>query len=85
MREILIYEKPAILIPYPNAKDDHQTDNAKYIEEVVKGGVCLRESHITSDFLVQKIFLMERELETMKILIQEYKQRKNRVCFSEVL
>ncbi len=85
MREILIYETPAILIPYPNAKDDHQTDNAKYIEEIVKGGVYLKQSSITSELLMRQIFVSGVQVDLMKQSIQKFKQQEKRLCFSEVL
>lgn len=84
MREILIYETPAILIPYPNAKDDHQTDNAKYIEEVVKGGVHLKQSNITSELLMRQVFVSGMQIDLMKQAIQKFKAEQQRPPFSEL-
>jgi len=55
MRELLIYDTPAILIPYPEAKDNHQAYNAKYIEQI-GAGICLLQNALTPDLLVAKIF-----------------------------
>ena len=35
--ELLYYQKPAILIPYPFAKDNHQKINAQFFEEIGGG------------------------------------------------
>jgi len=43
--ECLAFDKPAVLIPYPHAKDHHQDDNAAWM--VAQGrAVCLPESRL---------------------------------------
>lgn len=83
MREVLIYEKPAILIPYPEAKDDHQRYNADYIEEVVGGGICLSEKGLTADSFVKKVFEEEERIKERKEAIRNFK--KERPSFKELL
>lgn len=78
LREMLIYEKPAILIPYPAAKDNHQMYNAKYMEEVVKGATCLVQEGLTPELLVKEVFATEKKIESMKQAIRIFKQRENR-------
>jgi UDP-N-acetylglucosamine--N-acetylmuramyl-(pentapeptide) pyrophosphoryl-undecaprenol N-acetylglucosamine transferase len=84
MREILVFEKPAILIPYPKASDDHQTWNAKYIEDVVKGGILLSEKNLRSEELVKKIRECIKNSNQMKESIKLFKNKEKRPFFSEV-
>ena len=46
--EMIHFEIPSILIPYPYAADDHQKKNALYIQDVVKGGYMFLESFAES-------------------------------------
>lgn len=82
MREMLIFEKPAILIPYPNATDDHQTENAKYMEDVVKGGVFLSQKELSSLKLVEKIQECIKNSEEMKEAIRLFKKNEKRPFFN---
>jgi UDP-N-acetylglucosamine--N-acetylmuramyl-(pentapeptide) pyrophosphoryl-undecaprenol N-acetylglucosamine transferase len=82
MREMLIFEKPAILIPYPNATDDHQTENAKYMEDVVKGGVFLSQENLTAQKLIEKIFHCVKNSDQMKESIRFFKKNERRSFFN---
>ena len=82
MREILIFEKPAILIPYPGSKDDHQTDNAKYIEETVQGGTHLTQKKLTPEALINHILITTSKLDAMKQSIQEFKAKNPRPSYT---
>jgi UDP-N-acetylglucosamine--N-acetylmuramyl-(pentapeptide) pyrophosphoryl-undecaprenol N-acetylglucosamine transferase len=82
MREILIYEKPAILIPYPAAQDDHQTYNANYMQNIVKGAHHVKQSELTSELLTKKIFDMYHKLPFIKAHIVAYKTEKQTSSFS---
>jgi UDP-N-acetylglucosamine--N-acetylmuramyl-(pentapeptide) pyrophosphoryl-undecaprenol N-acetylglucosamine transferase len=54
LAEIAVLGKPAILIPYPFAADNHQEKNGQYY--VAGGGaVMLRQSELTSDKLGENI------------------------------
>ncbi len=85
MREMLMYEKPAILIPWLGAKDDHQMYNAKYMEEKVKGAICLKQNELTPDCLVEAIFASTKKIGSMKQSIQLFKQAEKRPSFMEEL
>lgn len=52
--EILAFQKPAILIPYPHAKDNHQEANAKSVCQKVGYRWC-QESDLSGKFLVETI------------------------------
>ncbi|MEN9655030.1 MAG: hypothetical protein RL235_1142 [Chlamydiota bacterium] len=42
--ELMLFEKPALLIPYANAADDHQTKNANFLSDSVLGAKLCVES-----------------------------------------
>jgi UDP-N-acetylglucosamine--N-acetylmuramyl-(pentapeptide) pyrophosphoryl-undecaprenol N-acetylglucosamine transferase len=48
--ELLAAARPSLLVPYPSAKDDHQTGNAKAIT-AIGGGWCMAEPAFTATAL----------------------------------
>lgn len=52
--EITTIGRPAILVPYPYAIDDHQTANAEAVDET-GGGWLMPESSFTPDVLVKRL------------------------------
>ena len=54
LSEIAVLGKPAVLIPYPYAADDHQTRNAEFY---VQGGgaMMFQEKELTGRFLAERI------------------------------
>lgn len=52
--EIAVAGRPAILVPYPHAKDDHQTINANAIEDT-GGGWLVPEEAFTKEALAARI------------------------------
>jgi len=52
--ELTVCGRPAILIPYPHAAGDHQTENARTLAEA--GAACLvHQSEMTADGLTQMV------------------------------
>jgi UDP-N-acetylglucosamine--N-acetylmuramyl-(pentapeptide) pyrophosphoryl-undecaprenol N-acetylglucosamine transferase len=55
--ELTASGRPSILVPYPHATDDHQTANARAIDEV---GACIRIAN--ADFTAQRLAILLAEL-----------------------
>ncbi|MFZ4099669.1 MAG: UDP-N-acetylglucosamine--N-acetylmuramyl-(pentapeptide) pyrophosphoryl-undecaprenol N-acetylglucosamine transferase [Chlamydiia bacterium] len=57
---------PGILVPFPNATDDHQTENARCFEEEFGGAIIVPQSHLSAHHLARCIGQLraddEREL-----------------------
>lgn len=82
--EMIKFGVPGILVPFPQATDDHQTKNAQIIEEEVGGAITCPESSLTVDRLkplLEKLML-PAELQKMKAAISSFKQddRKKELC-----
>lgn len=60
---------PAIFIPLPNAIDDHQTANAKYLTEA-GAAILLKQSDLTAENLAQQIEETLRLLEQRREIAQ---------------
>ena len=78
IKEALIFSKPTILIPYPNAVNDHQNHNAIFIENVVKSGRRLLQKDATAKKLSEIIhqFCCDQNLNVMIENINRYISRR---------
>ncbi len=80
--ELVFFEVPAILIPYPHAADDHQQKNAKFMQVHVGGAVVISESELNEKTLSGAIqYLLDPEknqLFAMKERIKEFKNRNEK-------
>ncbi|AFX99374.1 undecaprenyldiphospho-muramoylpentapeptide beta-N-acetylglucosaminyltransferase [Candidatus Endolissoclinum faulkneri L2] len=52
LAENTVVGRPALLVPYPNAVDDHQTANARAIE-AAEGGILLPQANLTPAYLAK--------------------------------
>lgn len=52
--ELLAAARPALLVPYPYAVDDHQTANAQALVEL-SGGEVIAQSTLTPEYLANKL------------------------------
>jgi UDP-N-acetylglucosamine--N-acetylmuramyl-(pentapeptide) pyrophosphoryl-undecaprenol N-acetylglucosamine transferase len=59
--ELIRYEKPALLIPFPSAADDHQTINAEFLAKKIKGATILFEREAGRVALTDKIEELKRD------------------------
>lgn len=84
LAELIEYEVPAILLPYPHATDDHQKKNAESMEKI-GGAIYLREMSAFYDTLDK----CRNALPNMQNAIRSFKQGelKQTLCslVSEVL
>lgn len=73
--ELIKFEVPGILVPFPKAADDHQTKNALFIEKEVGGAITCPESSLTSELLKPLLERLMRpaELKKMKSAIASFK------------
>jgi UDP-N-acetylglucosamine--N-acetylmuramyl-(pentapeptide) pyrophosphoryl-undecaprenol N-acetylglucosamine transferase len=89
LSEILHYEVPAILIPYPHAADQHQLKNALFLEKKVGGGIHFKEELFSvkkmQDLLIS---LMQSESllrSQMKQAIKNFKVQQNKSDLAKLI
>jgi len=81
LAEQIAFEVPGILIPYPFAADQHQKKNALFMEEQVRGSICILEENCTVEYLLKEVErLTDRtdQLEIMRQNIRAFKERQNK-------
>lgn len=79
IKESIIHNVPAVLIPYPHAVKNHQSINAKFMETVIGGAKTLEEKSLCEKMLAEQIdhFSKEDVLQAMRENIGKYhKSRK---------
>lgn len=82
--EQITYEVPGILVPFPQAADDHQTMNAQFIERKVRGAITCPESTLTVEklrnLLSQMLQSDHRDKMHQSIVAFKQDQRKHELC-----
>ncbi|GAB4184474.1 MAG: hypothetical protein Tsb0015_00440 [Simkaniaceae bacterium] len=64
--ELIHYEIPAILIPYPRASENHQKVNAEYFCNKIQAGILCSEKKASPDVLLKLLSESMMKLEEMK-------------------
>lgn len=85
LAEMVHYEVPGIVIPYPHASDGHQKSNAHFLQHEVKGGICLLDEEVTPDLLCMHIAQCEKKLEYYKTSMRHYKEAQHRETLGKVI
>jgi UDP-N-acetylglucosamine--N-acetylmuramyl-(pentapeptide) pyrophosphoryl-undecaprenol N-acetylglucosamine transferase len=83
--EMIHFEVPGIVIPYPYASDAHQHSNAHFLEQEVKGGICIPEEKATAEALCALIFSCEKKLEYYKQSMRQYKVKAQKETLGKVI
>jgi UDP-N-acetylglucosamine--N-acetylmuramyl-(pentapeptide) pyrophosphoryl-undecaprenol N-acetylglucosamine transferase len=78
---------PGVLIPFPQAADDHQTKNALFVEQQVGGAVTCSEKELNVERMKHLLEEMvdQRRLEAMHASISAFKQGDNKPDLSSLI
>ncbi len=71
LSELLFYEVPSILIPYPSAADQHQLKNAEYMAHQVRGALHLTERLLTPSQLADLLLPLLADQNLQRTQMQE--------------
>ena len=89
LSELLHYEVPAILIPYPFASDEHQLKNAQVLQQKVGGAIHFSEHSVTAELLAETVYrlisLNSDERLKMKRAIMEFKVKQKKEDLSSLI
>lgn len=88
LAELLEYEVPSLLIPYPYAADDHQAKNARCLIAAGAGVEMLLERQVTKEGLLRAIIKMihsSSEQQNMQTALALYKCAAPKVSMGQML
>ncbi len=74
LAELIRYRKPAILIPFPFAADNHQAVNGNYLAEKIGGGRLLLQENTDPETLSAEILKLKEEIAVRKEALQKIGQ-----------
>jgi len=87
--ELMHYEVPGILVPYPFASDDHQLKNALVMEKEVKGTLHLLEKDLSAEILAEKLLPLltsdSPQRQEMKKAIEHFKEKQRKNDLSNII
>lgn len=84
--ELIRYQKPAILIPFPYASEDHQKVNGKYLSETIGGSRLLLQSEANAKRLAEEILAIQEELQKKKEALQKIcEETEGRTDFAQIV
>ncbi len=88
--ELIEWELPAILVPFPLAKENHQEENARHFTSVVKGGSFYQQESLEEpealEILLERIdSLLSEEGEVRRSAIVQYKKTREAKSFVELV
>jgi UDP-N-acetylglucosamine--N-acetylmuramyl-(pentapeptide) pyrophosphoryl-undecaprenol N-acetylglucosamine transferase len=89
LSEILFFEVPAILIPYPFSSDQHQLKNALFLEKKVGGAIHVLQDRVSTALLFEKILsfisLSFSERLKMKNGIKDFKVQQKKESLERLI
>ncbi|MBI5346084.1 MAG: UDP-N-acetylglucosamine--N-acetylmuramyl-(pentapeptide) pyrophosphoryl-undecaprenol N-acetylglucosamine transferase [Chlamydiae bacterium] len=90
--ELIAFDLPSILIPFPKAADDHQSKNASFMQDEVKGSIKIEQKALGKEILLKELLKLLQEerflLKSMRKNIQNFKSEekvKNKKDFSDLV
>lgn len=85
INELILYETPGIVIPYPFASENHQVENAKHFVRTVKGGEMFLEHTLVPLRLGRSICALVELKGHLKKKIQQYKATRTEKTFASTI
>ncbi len=82
--ELIEFEVPGVLIPYPYAAELHQDHNADFVVDKVGLGVKIQEGNLTPEKLAETISLLKNS-DQFRRNGRQYKQTLNNKNFVEIV
>ncbi|OGN63908.1 MAG: hypothetical protein A3E80_01410 [Chlamydiae bacterium RIFCSPHIGHO2_12_FULL_49_9] len=84
--ELICHQKPALLIPFPFAADNHQEKNGHLLADEIKGARLLLQKEASIEKIVEEIFSMIQDLSSYKeALMRAFQGAKGRKNLSEIV
>lgn len=85
INELIYYEIPGIVIPYPYASENHQVENAKHFVRIVRGGEMFLEHTLAPMRLSRSICKLIELKKHLKKKIQQYKATRTERSFASTI
>lgn len=85
--EQIAFAVPGIFIPYPKATENHQEKNARYVRDVLKGGLFFRQEALDPKFFAEQLndFLKEESLTIMRENLARHSTRLGSCDFGDLI
>lgn len=87
--EQLEFEVPGVLIPFPQAMDNHQESNADFMAYIIGGGIKCREGELTVSLLKEEIISAfahdEEQLKEMRHRMRKFNMQRNSKQLAHVI
>lgn len=85
--EMIEFEVPGILIPYPHASEQHQDHNARYVVDHIRGAVMAQEATLTGKKLAELLTqsLHPDRLQQQVSALAKHKQSQEHGDFSKLV
>jgi UDP-N-acetylglucosamine--N-acetylmuramyl-(pentapeptide) pyrophosphoryl-undecaprenol N-acetylglucosamine transferase len=81
--ELITFELPSILIPFPFAMEEHQQKNAYFLAKEIGGAINLAEFHVDSELLskiIMELLFDGGRLQQIKNNIRAFKEKEKFSC-----
>ena len=85
LSEMITFQVPGILIPFPFAASKHQEKNGLYLQEKVKGGYSLLEHEMNTERLFNLLLSCSMQLDQFKEQMRVCMSATQTPAFSEII
>ena len=83
--ELIHYNLPALLVPFPFATENHQEKNGEHFVSIVKGGKMYKENELEAAQLANCMIEQLADREAIKDNITAYKQHRRAIHLADLI